>query len=131
MKRTNEWISNAAVNWEDPTICSEIAKIEELSNDLRTFCIETCLILPEVLRDPFLEFLDFVEKEEWCYRDVIVFRDVLLDILNILEPIHEQVNPKELDMMSWYMLGAFAESWKSKVEDVALLWESENRFLMN
>lgn len=131
MKSTNEWISDGSVVWHDPTICSEEERLLELNRELRTFCVETCLILPEVLRDPFLEFLDYLDLEQWTYRDVFRFHRVVLSIIHILEPIHTQVNPRELDMASWYMIGAFSECWKSKVEDVRDLWRTNNKYLMN
>lgn len=131
MKETNEWISEDSIVWRDPSIYSEEIKLKRLSKDLRRFCVETILQLPQHLSEPFLEFLDFLELENWTFRDVRSFRLNVLRIVHILEPINLQSRPDHIDMHKWYMIESFSETWNAKVDDVSDLWREEHRHLLN
>ncbi len=131
MKDTNEWISEDSIVWKDPTICSEEERIHFYEDELRRLAVETCLFLPEYISDPFLEFIDFIEKSSWKHTDVIQFRHVVMRIIHILEPVAMNVIPEGLNMSKWYSIDAFSETWKAKVEDIETMWRSELVFLLN
>lgn len=131
MSRINAWISDASVDWEDPTICSEEALLKLRSPVLIEFCVESCINLPEVLRDPFLDFLDLMELESWTFKDVFHLRVVVLRILQLLESLYQNGQSSGVDLASWYMIAAFADSWNDKIQDVSKLWKGRNSYLMN
>ncbi|KAB2817784.1 MAG: hypothetical protein EP346_09245 [Bacteroidetes bacterium] len=131
MSRINSWISDASVDWEDPTLCSEEALLKLRAPVLCEFCVESCIQLPEELRGPFLDFLDLLELESWTYKDVFHFRVVVLRILQLLESIYQNGYSSGVDLASWYMIAAFADSWNDKMQDVIQLWKGKRSFLMN
>lgn len=123
------WISNASVNWEDPTLCSEEWVWRHYIRSLRTLVVETCILLEEEEREPLLVLLDLIDLESWTYRDVLALRLLMIRITPVVNQL--VVVSRRVDLVRWGALNEFAESWSMKVRRGESWWYEGNSFRLN